>query len=201
MYRQTSFGVRMGGAVVAVAVAVVAVSCGGDAERASVVGPAPAGTARPTTPDGGGLSEAAQPAKTTVCHCDTLTGICGDLAVPLDAVSPHLKHGDKLGSCNQGPACPCFTSQQRQQLENATCPSGQTLTQQCFVSPTYSRLEFDCSTTSPQALVGQTVVSGSTCQFVTPDNTLTINGLTPEQVAACHSAIASYPGITCATDP
>jgi len=82
--------------VVAVAVAVIAGSCGGQQESPT----SPVAVER-TDGEGGSVTSSAA-GRITVCHKGQ------ELRVATSALGGHLGHGDRLGSC--AATCPCFTS-------------------------------------------------------------------------------------------
>lgn len=163
--------------VVALCVASV-VACGGGG-RDSVTGPAT--IASGALNEGGTLGESAA-SQIVVCHKGQ------DLAVAGSAVSAHLGHGDKLGSC--AAVCPCFTSQGINSLA-ATCSIG--LVAQC---PAQYSLQLYCSPGPFSSNLGyfEARLGTSSCMSITQD-ALTGNLVRAEKVVssaeydACRAAI------------
>lgn len=92
----------------ALAAGVLALSCGGGAERESV-------TAPPTlaAPDAGGSVTASATVKQEVCHYDAVLDTYTTLNLTSQALAAHLKSHTKdyAGACRTA-TCPCFTAEQ-----------------------------------------------------------------------------------------
>lgn len=184
MLRQVLTRSRLSGPVAALAAGVVALSCGGGAERQTVAGPAPVALQPTTADDGGSLSEAVKPSKTLLCHYDATTQTWSDLNVPAPAVEAHLKHGDTLGSCT--PACPCFTAAD---LVAPSCPTGTTLGASCENGP-YS-LTLACGNTHHVTAMADQGLGN--CWMINAQQDYDPQPATPTQMAACTQLIVSNP--------
>jgi len=90
----------------ALAAGVVALSCGGGAERSSITAPPIL-----ADPDAGGSVNASATAKQEVCHYDATLGTFATLSLTSQAVAAHIKSHTKdySGAC-QTASCPCFTA-------------------------------------------------------------------------------------------
>jgi hypothetical protein len=105
------------GAGLAVAAALVSLTCGGGAGPEAVTGPEDA-VARVGEGEAGQVSALATDKdkdRVAVCHYDAVTATYSELIVPGNALDPHLGHGDFEKpdddyDCNQGPPCPCFSA-------------------------------------------------------------------------------------------
>ncbi len=180
---------RLSRPVAAVAAGIVALSCGGGAERPTVVGPATVAIQPTTADDDGSVSAAAKPQTTLLCHYDATTGTWSDLSVPAPAVQPHRNHGDVTGSC--AGACPCFPAGHG----SLTCPDGLTLGSTCddpFL------LTIGCTAPSGsdpgQLLEFRGVDTTMTCYGQTAQIAFfSVGSLSAAQVAACKQFVVTSP--------
>jgi hypothetical protein len=181
---------RAGGTrVVMVGVAILGamslLSCGGPASE-SVTGPSTA--AITTASDSGAIAASgkgsAASALVLVCHKGK------DLMVAGPAVSAHLRHGDRLGSCSA--VCPCFTKEGIDLLA-ATCSVG--LVAQC---PVQYSLQLYCSPGPFSSNLGyfEAQLGTNSCVSITQDAvsgdlTRTEIAVSGAQYDACRAAIVT----------
>ena len=162
-------------------------SCGGsvDGPTSPVLQEGPAlAAAVPGGGDDGGVTQSA-PDKVTICHKGK------DLSVSSNAISGHLGHGDRLGSC--AAVCPCFTATGIEQLAaqcsgtpRNSCPTQYSISLVCLGSGGGS--------TGPLGSFQATVGAG-TCTNRLKDASgafvTTVLPVTPAEYDACKQAIVS----------
>lgn len=159
-------------------------SCGGPASE-SLTSPSVATLA---ADEKGGVTESGKSpsatAKVLLCHKGK------ELTVAGPAVSAHLGHGDKLGSCSA--TCPCFSQEGIESLA-ATCSAG--LVAQCDVQ--YS-LQLYCSPGPFSSNLGyfEAQVGRNSCVSITQDEETgdlvrTERAVNSAQYQACVDALVS----------
>jgi hypothetical protein len=138
------------GAGLAVAAALVSLTCGGGAGPESVTGQEVA-VARGGEGEAGQVSALATDKdkdRVDVCHYDAVTGTYSELMVPGSALDPHLGHGDFVKpyddyDCTQGPPspCPCFSAYS---IDSGVsqCEGG---AKECFTSSTGFVFSYYCA--------------------------------------------------------
>jgi hypothetical protein len=186
-------------AAVAVATALLALSCGGGggAETSSVVGSSPAQSTAVAN-DSGVVTASGQP-KQDVCHY--AGGSYQTLNLPPPAVSAHLaQHSrDYAGACRTSATCPCFTKAMIESLA-ATCSVG--LVAQCDV--THS-LQLYCSPGPFSSNLGYFEAATSSCVSITQDEVTgdlvrRERAVSASELQACKDAITTS-GPYLSTDP
>ena len=175
MVSRARFTASMATVVVALAAAVVALSCGGPQESPT----SPVAIER-TDGEHGSVTSSAM-AKVSICHKGQ------ELRVSSSALGGHLGHGDRLGSC--AAVCPCFTSAGIDQMA-AQCDAN--LYVDC--SEKYSVAMF-CWSDGGGANLGtfQAILGTDTCGTVLKDSTgvfvESTLGVSPAEYEACKQAI------------
>jgi hypothetical protein len=178
-----------GVAVVALAVAMGAWSCGGSSPTESLTSPAAV-----QTDDSGGTVTASGAGKVTICHKGR------ELQVSANAIGGHVGHGDRVGSCTA--TCPCFTSGGIDSLA-AQCTA--TLLTQCgqpysialmFCVPSGGSGGASGSLGSFEAILGSNTCTATVKNTQGTWETTTLP-VTPAEYEACKQAIVgstAYPG-------
>jgi hypothetical protein len=160
-------------------------SCGGsvDGPTSPVLQEGPAlAAAVPGVGDDSGVAASAAD-KVTICHKGK------DLSVSSNAISGHLGHGDRLGSC--AAVCPCFTATGIEQLA-AQCTA--TARNSC---PTQYSISLVCvgslgGSTGPLGSFQATVGAGTCSNRLKDGNgafVTTVLPVTPVEYEACKQAI------------